>query len=266
MVDYTTSLFDLAMIAFPIEDTKNLVNLVVGSFTGPVGALDALNAVLNLARQALKYGRIIGALYRDTLELEVQVWLDSPGEDQATIPDPYKITDKTVLALRAVYDRKNDDVVAWEREIAVLRAQGLEPLPSRKYFYEIGALIRYLCGLVVSSSTDNKSPYAICMNGLVLEPTTKAISAGSPVPVIPPVAGTKQGAVHATRPLPGFHFLSRSQPQAVSWQDNPERRQAPPTSAPLSGPPNSDVRRVPKSQIGWAAICCSNNSLTRSGA
>jgi len=34
MVDYTTSLFDLAMIAFPIEDTKNLVNLVVGSITG----------------------------------------------------------------------------------------------------------------------------------------------------------------------------------------------------------------------------------------
>jgi molybdopterin converting factor small subunit len=207
MVDYTTSLFDLAMIAFPIEDTKNLVNLVVGSFTGPVGALDALNAVLNLAKQALKYGRIIGALYRDTLELEVQVWLDSPGEDQATIPDPYKITDKTVLALRAVYDRKNDDVVAWEREIAVLRAQGLEPLPSRKYFYEIGALIRYLCGLVVSSSTDNKSPYAICMNGLVLEPTTKAISAGSPVPVIPPVAGTKQGAVRRNSAVARLPFL-----------------------------------------------------------
>ncbi len=198
MVDYTTSLFDLAMIAFPIEDTKNLVNLVVGSITGPVGALDALNALLNLAKEALKYGRIVGALYRDTVELEVQVWLTSPREDQTTIPDPYKITDKTVLALKTVYDRKNDDMAAWLREIAVLRAAGLEPFPSKKHFYELGALVQYLCGLVVSeTASDSNSPYNVCTKGLVLEPGTKSISAGVPAAPAAPAAappGTKTGA------------------------------------------------------------------------
>ena len=107
---------------------------------------------------------------------------------------------------------KNDDVVAWEREIAVLRAQGLEPLPSRKYFYEIGALIQYLCGLVVSSGTDNKSPYAICVNGLVLEPTTKAISSGTPVvPTVLPVAGTKQGALQRNPSFAKLPFLEPAQ-------------------------------------------------------
>jgi hypothetical protein len=71
MVDYTTALFDLAMVAFPVEDTKNLLSVVVGGFSGPIGALDTLNGILGLAKEALKYGRVIGALYRDTVELEV---------------------------------------------------------------------------------------------------------------------------------------------------------------------------------------------------
>jgi hypothetical protein len=181
MVDYTTSLFDLAMISFPVEDTQNLVNLVVGGFTGPTGALDALNALLNLAKEALKYGRIIGALYRDTVELEVQVWLNSPREDQTGIPDAYRITDPTVAALKAVYDRKNDDMNAWVAEIAKLRAAGLEPFPSRKHFYELGALIQYLCGLIVSpTGPDTSSPYNVCVHGLILEPVSNAVSAGAP--------------------------------------------------------------------------------------
>lgn len=218
MVDYTTSLFDLAMIAFPIEDTKNLINLVVGGFTGPVGALDALNALLNLAKDALKYGRIIGALYRDTLELEVQVWLTSYKEDQANIPEPYKISDKTVIALKTVYDRKNDDVVAWAREIAALRAQGLEPFPQKKHFYELAALNQYLCGLVVSESTESTSPYAICVNGLYLEPETGAISSSAPAAPVAgtkppaPVAGTKTGALRRNLLSSRFPFLEPPQP------------------------------------------------------
>lgn len=206
MVDYTTSLFDLAMIAFPIEDTKNLVNLVVGGFTGPVGALDALNALLNLAKEALKYGRIIGALYRDTLELEVQVWLTSYKEDQAKIPEKYRISETTVLALQTVYNRKNDDMAAWGREIAALRALGLEPLPAKKHFYELAGLIRYLCGLVVSESSEETSPYKICVNGLYLEPETGAISSSQPAAPAAPVAGTKTGALRRSLLSSRFPF------------------------------------------------------------
>src|SRR5882724_6971730 len=67
MVDYSTGLFDLAMIALPIED-------------------------------AIKYGRIVGALYRDTVELEVQLWLATPAIDNR--PPPFRVTETQVAALR----------------------------------------------------------------------------------------------------------------------------------------------------------------------
>src|SRR5690242_1198727 len=96
------------------------------------------------------------------------------------MPEEYLITDKTVERLRTIYNRNNDDMTGWAIEIAALRQAGLEPIPSTKHFYELAAAIKYLCGLVVSETATNAkspSPYAVCVSGLFLEPTTKAITA-----------------------------------------------------------------------------------------
>ncbi len=133
MVDYTTALFDLAMVAFPVEDTKNLLSVVVGGFTGPVGALDTLNGILGLAKEALKYGRVIGAIYRDTVELEVQVWISSASAPQLNVPPQFRVTPKAVAELQAAYARGNDNMPVWVTQIAALRAAGLEPVPDPRF-------------------------------------------------------------------------------------------------------------------------------------
>ncbi len=172
MVDYTTALLDLAMVAFPIEDTKNLLNFVTGATLTPAAALDILQALLNLGREALKYGRVLGAIYRDTIELEVQVWLATPRQDQTFIPPSYRIDNQTVAALKTVYDRGNDDMVAWQLEIAALRARGLEPIPDRKFIYELSSLISYLCGLITADIRNGS--LATCVANLPSPPGTNA--------------------------------------------------------------------------------------------
>ena len=81
MVDYSTGLFDLAMVALPIEDAQKLMNVVTGSFVNPINIADLLSTLLQIGKDALKYGRVVGALYRDTVELEVQLWLATPSID-----------------------------------------------------------------------------------------------------------------------------------------------------------------------------------------
>src|SRR5215831_1647604 len=48
MVEYSTGLFDLAMIALPIDDAKRLVTLVTGSAVNPINILDLLNSLLTI--------------------------------------------------------------------------------------------------------------------------------------------------------------------------------------------------------------------------
>jgi hypothetical protein len=183
MVDYTTALFDLAMVSFPIEDTQKLLNIVVGGVTGPVAALDMLNALVGLAQEALKYGRVIGAIYRDTVELEVQVWLSSPSAPQelkAKIPEKFRISDATVLKLKTIYDRGNDNMNEWVAEMGALRTAGYEPIPDEKFIYELSSLITHLCGLITPAPGDKEkaSPaYAGCIGDLITWPKT---TQGSP--------------------------------------------------------------------------------------
>jgi hypothetical protein len=152
MVDYTTALFDLAMVAFPVEDTKNLVNVVIGGFSGPLGALDALNGLLNLAKEALKYGRVVGGIYRDTVELEVQVWISSANAPQNNVPPRYRVTPTAVAALKEAYARGNDDIPTWLAQIAALRKAELEPVPDPRFIDQLSTLMTYLCGLIVNTS------------------------------------------------------------------------------------------------------------------
>src|SRR5260370_8280596 len=153
MVDYTTALFDLAMVAFPVEDTKNLLSVVVGGFTGPVGALDTLNGILGLAKEALKYGRVIGAIYRDTVELEVQVWISSPTAPQPNVPPHFQLPPKAVAELQAAYARGNDNMPVWVTQIAPLRAAGLEPVPDPRFIDQVSRWMTCPCGL--SGNTSN---------------------------------------------------------------------------------------------------------------
>ena len=176
MVDYTTALFDLAMVSFPIEDTQKLLNIVVGGITGPVAALDVLSALVGLAQEALKYGRVIGGIYRDTVELEVQAWLSSPGASKeltAKIPEKFRVTDATVQNLRAIYDRGNDNMNAWVAEMGALRAAGYEPIPDEKFIYELASLITHLCGLITPAPADKDKgsiAYKACTDNLIQWP------------------------------------------------------------------------------------------------
>ena len=163
MVDYSTGLFDLAMIALPIEDAQKLMTVVTGSFVNPINIADLLGALLQIGKDAIKYGRIVGALYRDTVELEVQLWLATPTIDKR--PPPFQVTETHVAALREIYSRRNDDMSAWLTQMAALRAQGLEPVPQRRFFVELGGLMNYICNLI----TKDEHALPACKEGL---PTT----------------------------------------------------------------------------------------------
>jgi hypothetical protein len=160
MVDYSTGLFDLAMIALPIEDARRLVTTVTGSFVNPINIADLLSTLLQIGKDALKYGRVVGALYRDTVELEVQLWLATPAIDNR--PPPFQVTEAHVAALREIYARRNDDMPAWLAAIAALRGQGLEPMPQRRFFVELAGLMNYLCNLI----TKDPAALAQCKAGL----------------------------------------------------------------------------------------------------
>jgi hypothetical protein len=153
MVDYSTGLFDLAMIALPLDDAKKLVTTVTGSFVNPINIADLLGTLLQIGKDAIKYGRVVGALYRDTVELEVQVWLGTPRIDQR-LP-PFQVTDLDVAALRGIYEAGNDNMPAWLAELAALRARGLEPIPQSKFFFELAGLMNYICDLITRDPKAN---------------------------------------------------------------------------------------------------------------
>lgn len=210
MVDYTTALFDLAMVAFPIEDTKNLLSVVIGGFTGPTGALDALNGLLNLAKEALKYGRVIGGIYRDTVELEVQVWIASARAPQKNVPLKYRVTPDAVAALTAAYARGNDDMPVWIAQMAALRGAGLEPVPDPRFIDQLASLMTYLCELIVNKTNP---AYTTCVS---TQPTAKL----TPAPTQAPAAAKQSRAVPSNerafvwKPVPLV-------PQAVPFGSRP---------------------------------------------
>jgi hypothetical protein len=153
MVDYSTGLFDLAMIALPVDDAKKLLATVTGSAVNPINVIDLLTTLLQIGKDALKYGRVVGALYRDTVELEVQLWLGTPPLDNR--PPPFRVTPADIQPLSDVYARGNDDMQAWLAEIAALRARGLEPLPQPKFFGELAGLLNYMCDLITKDPDAN---------------------------------------------------------------------------------------------------------------
>jgi hypothetical protein len=150
MVDYENALFDLALIALPIDEAKTLITRVTGGIaSATVNPLELVQTLLNIGREAFRYGRVVGAIYRDTLELEVQVWLASPRQMRGSAGQLI-VTDETVAGLAAVYVRGNDNIPTWRAEIAALRVQGLEPIPDPRFFSQLYTIIAYICGQIVS--------------------------------------------------------------------------------------------------------------------
>lgn len=176
MVDYSTGLFDLAMIALPIEDAQKLITQVAGSSVNPINVIELLGNLLQIGKDAIKLGRIVGALYRDTVELEVQVWLGTPAIDRRA--PPYQVTEADVASLREVYARGNDNMPAWLAEMAALRGRGLEPIPQPKFFGELAGLLNYMCDLITRDAIAN-SP-ATCKANLpeTLPPPSQVIGTG----------------------------------------------------------------------------------------
>jgi hypothetical protein len=172
MVEYTTGLFDLAMVALPIEDAKNLVNAIPTSTVSPIAWGDLLNALIVIGKDAISLGRVAGALYRDTIELEVQLWLATPAIDKR--PPPYKVTEADVAQLRAIYAQGNDDMPAWFAAMATLRNRGLEPYPDPNFFTTLDLLLRYMCGQISSDAS------ATCQGTWPPQPPTQTSSIMSP--------------------------------------------------------------------------------------
>jgi hypothetical protein len=172
MVDYENALFDLAMIALPLEEAKTLITRVSGGIAAvSVNPLELVQALLDIGREAFRYGRVVGAIYRDTLELEVQVWLASPqfalGERAKGVPEELIVTNARVAGLRAVYARGNDDIPAWRAAIAALRAQGLEPVPDQRFIIELYSILVYVCGQIVSEKDDSYAQCAFKPSGTI---------------------------------------------------------------------------------------------------
>jgi hypothetical protein len=186
MVEYSTGLFDLAMVALPIDDAKKLVSTVTGSIVNPINIIELLTSLLQIGKDAIKSGRVAGALYRDTVELEVQAWLATPDIDARP---SFRVTEEAVSSLRAVYLRGNDDMPAWIAEMAALRSQGLEPLPQPKFFVQLNRLMFYICNLI----TKEPMPLKACLVPLPGLRSTALVGVGNLAPTTGLGAGTFSG-------------------------------------------------------------------------
>lgn len=176
MVDYVGALYQLALAALPIDDAHKLLNRLEGDIVG-TNPVDLMFALIDLGREALRYGQVAGAIYRDTIEMEVQVWLDTPAQNQDTIPVAYRVTEDTVKTLRDIYNRGNDDLEAWKAQLAALHAKGLEPIPTWQRLTTLFGLVGYLCKQITTDSgalAACKTPLGSSPGKLVLLPPLPA--------------------------------------------------------------------------------------------
>lgn len=228
MVEYSSGLFDLAMVALPVDDAKNLVNAVTGTIStpNPLAFGTLLNALLVIGRDALTYGRIVGGLYRDTIELEVQLWLATPKNDNR--PPPYRVTLATVQPLADIYAAGNDNMPAWIEQLAALRNQGLEPFPDPKFFIELNGLMNYICDQITKDPNPPQSatsPTVLCKVQLPATVTTPATAlTNSPVHVstvtaAPVVVAPKPAAPLVANPAPIKPEITPDEPQRLILQD-----------------------------------------------
>ncbi|WP_441233934.1 hypothetical protein [Bradyrhizobium sp. 930_D9_N1_4] len=147
MVDYVNALYTAAVAALPIEDAQKLISSITGGIVGAAGAVDILHALIQLGADAVRYGTVSAALYRDSLELEVQVWINSPNEPGSMV------SPQDVAELAAIYATGRDNIPAWKAQIEALLAKGLEPTPNRRYLGRLFQLVSYACMQITTDET-----------------------------------------------------------------------------------------------------------------
>jgi hypothetical protein len=243
------------MIGLPIDDAKTLISAATGSAVNPISLVDLLDSLLAIGKDALKYGRTVGALYRDSVELEVQLWLATPAIDDR--PPPFRVTEADVAPLRAIYEGRNDDLPAWLAAIAVLRNRGLEPVPQPRFFAELAGLMKHICTLI----TQEPSSLERCQAGL---PTT--------VPPATPVLSTRTVTFGRVIRQPaiggspgGPRVASREASLAPANKNSGTRiptSQIETIQANLCVPPTGRIDNATKEAIRQAKIGARQNTLT----
>jgi hypothetical protein len=147
MVDYVNALYTAAVSALPLEDAQKLISNITGGVVGTAGAVDILHALIQLGADAVRYGTVSAALYRDSLELEVQVWINSPNEPGSMV------SSRDVAELAAIYGTGRDNIPEWKAQIEKLLANGLEPTPNRRYLARLFQLMSYACKQITTTKT-----------------------------------------------------------------------------------------------------------------
>ncbi|MCJ8142366.1 hypothetical protein MKI84_05510 [Ancylobacter sp. A5.8] len=109
MVAWQGDLFSLALASLSVEDGESFITKVAS------GGLDTVQALIQVGEQAFQLQREVGALYRDSIELEVRVWLDDPTID-----------DELTARLREVYHGGAGELSDWKAELAYLKGRPLE--------------------------------------------------------------------------------------------------------------------------------------------
>jgi hypothetical protein len=155
----------------------------------------------------------------------VQLWISTPEIDDR--PPPARVTPADVADLQAIYSQRNDNMQAWLAAMAALRERGLEPLPQRKFFGELGGLMRYICDQI----TQDKNAADQCKFALpkTMRPPMPVLGAGTSFKV-----GDDIGRVTPSGPGPGVGMgPAPSRPGTVEQQ-------------PQTGPgPNVQTPNVP---------------------
>jgi hypothetical protein len=223
MVEYSSGLFDLAMVALPVEDAKNLINSVTTGSVNPVSIANVVNALVVIGRDALTYGRVVGALYRDTIELEVQVWLATPDYDPR--PPPARVTEADVAMLRAIYAQGNDNMPAWINMLAALHNAGLEPYPNPKFFFELNALLNYMCGLITSDKKIQCTSTLPSPAAVVASPAISPPVGHTPVVVPPPTPKPQPVPFNPFKTVDPEHDILRAYLRVGSSSFDPVRAQ-----------------------------------------
>jgi hypothetical protein len=136
IVEWTTAIFNLAVSGMSLEEGRNFVTRITS------GGLDALEALFDLGRDAFTLGRTLGALYRDTVELEVVVWIDDSNLQALA----------RTAELRRLYGNGGGDLRAWKAELTRLKEEGgVLPTPQPAHFLQISQMITRTCQAITSS-------------------------------------------------------------------------------------------------------------------
>jgi hypothetical protein len=143
MVEYTRAIFRLAQSALSDADSRSLVARISG------GGLDALAALFELGSDAVLLGQSAAALYRDTVELEVVVWIE----------DERDVLRARTGTLKTLYGNGSGKLAEWKTELKRLKAEAAAiaivedryPFPQTKHFAEIKQVVDRTCDAMTAS-------------------------------------------------------------------------------------------------------------------